>query len=1391
MEKTVEKWTMYRAVLFNYWYYPDQEFYFSNGCGVLRGHNGSGKSVTTQSLITVLLDGDVRSHKLDPFGGRERKITDTVLGEKGLVDIDHRIGYIALEFKKGNSNVYKTIGMGIEADRNKKQPKVWYFIIDGKRIGEKERDLRLFITEIDEGKEKKIPLNEKDLRISIEAKLQCGKVYSNRDEYADNVNKHLFGFESLESYKDLIGLLLQARSPKLSDQNKPEGVVDVLNDSLPQLTGEELRPLTSSIEAIDRIEKDLIAYKRDLKGVKSLNDTYEEYNKITLTEKAMAYLKSTKDYEETKRKILESKKNIDKYQKKLSELKSESTRLESELTIYRTEKANLGVDEIEAVQQNKEDEEKILQDTKVKLEELEIKRDSAEIDYRKYKAEYEEQESKRENFEKELKGYMGELNNLSSELFFEQHERFYNHFFQVSDNKSYTFNSWKQALSDYEIFISNMKGKLEEYERLKKDVSMLDDQLGNIRMEIDKVQSNIEKEEGLHEEEVIRLTHEIANWVQDSKQLAPAEFAVDELQRNLEDVFDTLEKDEYFRALKNHYETRQRYLEKQRMEKEFALGLLEDKLNRIDEEIQSWKDRKEIEPEFVKRKGEDWKKLHQQNISFYPFYEVFEFEETVSEEEQIAIQSVLYEAGILTSVLVSREDIQKASEFSTVLLYHSEKELNLGKVLRAADGFEQFNDLLRGIAFQKDENGYLLSSGYYKNSFVEGRASIFDENIYIGKASREVVRQKKIQGLEQEYIEKMIEKEETEQSVRDVKDIGRVVSEEYNSFPSLRLLEDSIKKIKTARGRIRDILEPEETSISDKMSGISIVMKRMMSDIKKQMDFSELPLTLNSFTDELRNIGDYSKCLGDIEVSYKDRNSAEELAKTKLHLVNVKEEDADYYHSEVLDVEGKVQASMKKIKSFNKRLQDLGSEDILNRVEELSRKVNVTIPKRQQELIREEEQIKGKAQDSEDSIRVNETYKLPFQQKIKESWEGAFGEHVKLGFIGFEEEMSLLEKAEIINKEMGHLMDKKRDNIDKTKARLNRVFKDQSIELPMHYDIDMTPEKSDYFPTIEADGENQTLLNLMSDQMTRYIISLEVENRRVSPSNAVKLLEERIEELEVNAAEKDRELYQDILINTLGESIRRKINYVERWENEMNKFMEHENLIKFRIKWVPKKIEEDKKEEELDTRKLVDALKKDSRWIDIDEISRHFRSKIKEAKRRFEKDEEVNLQQVMREVLDYRTWFDFEIYFTKKGDTERRLNRKSYGELSGGQRVLAMVTPVLAALYAKYLEGREDAPKLFTLDEAFSRVDEENINVMFNYIYKLGFNYILNSQSLWGCFESVPSLSIYELSRPENRPSVTVLPYYWNGNRRRRVEEATLKALIEGKDEVVANVSAT
>ena len=73
---------------------------------------------------------------------------------------------------------------------------------------------------------------------------------------------------------------------------------------------------------------------------------------------------------------------------------------------------------------------------------------------------------------------------------------------------------------------------------------------------------------------------------------------------------------------------------------------------------------------------------------------------------------------------------------------------------------------------------------------------------------------------------------------------------------------------------------------------------------------------------------------------------------------------------------------------------------------------------------------------------------------------------------------------------------------------------------------------------------------------------------------------------------------------------------------------------------------------------------------------------------------------------------------------------------------------------------------ILALDEAFAGVDDSNISEMFGLLEKLGFGYIMNSQALWGCYETVPSLEIAELFHEKDSGVITVILYEWNGKRK-------------------------
>ncbi|WP_371932629.1 SbcC/MukB-like Walker B domain-containing protein [Bacillus carboniphilus] len=279
----------------------------------------------------------------------------------------------------------------------------------------------------------------------------------------------------------------------------------------------------------------------------------------------------------------------------------------------------------------------------------------------------------------------------------------------------------------------------------------------------------------------------------------------------------------------------------------------------------------------------------------------------------------------------------------------------------------------------------------------------------------------------------------------------------------------------------------------------------------------------------------------------------------------------------------------------------------------------------------------------------------------------------------------------------------------------------------------------------------------------------------MSPYYVSSALEKELADQKGWLDEQDRQLYEDIIVNHVGVILRNRIQRAQKWVKQMDQIMaERDNSsgLIFSISWKPHTADS---EQELDTKDLVQLLQRNSKFLseeDLDRITKHFQSKIETAKELIQlRNEGSTLHQVLKEVLDYRKWFSFELSFRRVNEPKRELSNNRFFQFSGGEKAMAMYIPLFTAAYSRYKEANEMAPHIISLDEAFAGVDENNIRDMFEVVEQLGFNYIMNSQALWGDYDTISSLSISELVRPKNADYVTVIRYEWDGKQKSLVFE--------------------
>lgn len=283
----------------------------------------------------------------------------------------------------------------------------------------------------------------------------------------------------------------------------------------------------------------------------------------------------------------------------------------------------------------------------------------------------------------------------------------------------------------------------------------------------------------------------------------------------------------------------------------------------------------------------------------------------------------------------------------------------------------------------------------------------------------------------------------------------------------------------------------------------------------------------------------------------------------------------------------------------------------------------------------------------------------------------------------------------------------------------------------------------------------------------RYCITLQKDGRTLTLYEFMQTLQTDISLTESVLEENDRKLFEDILMETISHKLRQRIEESQKWCEAMTALMGTLNTsmgLRFSLDWKPRKAEN---EGELDTVQLVTLLNKDRMLLtkqDSALVSGHFRAKVKKARQEaVDQGLIASYADMIRTVLDYRTWYEFRLFYRRDGELKKELTNRVFNRFSGGEKAMAMYVPLFAAVSAQYQKAGESCPKFLALDEAFAGVDDRNISAMFELVRILDFDYIMNSQALWGCYPCVNNLNIVELHRPGNAPFVTILRYFWNG----------------------------
>lgn len=1375
------RWQASGIGLINFWYYDEQEFPFVKGRMLLRGSNGSGKSVTMQSVIPLLLDGNMSPERLDPFGSRDRKMSSYLLEEDD--GRDERTGYLYLEFKRRESDTWLTVGMGIRARRGKPLDK-WYFSLsDGRRVG---KDFLLY-KEIGE----KVTLSKKELENRIAG---GGQVFDRQADYMEYVNRQIFGFETVEEYKEMIDLLIQLRTPKLSKDFKPSVVSDILSDSLQPLSDEDLRPMSEAIENMDTMNLNLKAREAGHQAAEKIQRVLDRYNRLTLFEKADRCCENQKKLSEAEREARFQAEETERSRKRVLALEQEISELDARRDALEKERESLSKSDAVSLKSRELDLAARIRTRESLLEEKQRQLDAKQEQYTEIEGKKKQEEDRAYEKERELDSILEEMQSEAGEMSFEEHDFFQDELKENFD-KAFSWDTHEAQFQKVKDEISRGTELLREAETRQREADDLLKKRERQQRETDAAQ----RREGELEAVLVQVENEwkeaLYSWNGRNEELKFTPEQMREIARFADEYGESSDFARVRQTAADLWIGRKGEISGKVRRRQDELRDLENVRREIEEELAQWESTREPEPPRSDTVRKNRERLREKGIPYQEFYKVVEFGRELSGDPKRCgrLEEALLEMGILDALVIEeqyREQVMKADpgcadRYLFVQPHHAEKSL-----LDVLDLNDSVNDIFMnqritgilgniGISGSEEPEGAASGEsvhagsagisasmtavhpdGSYQIGVVSGTVSGEHEAGFIGVQAREKNRQAKIASCRELLAENEQRQEVLRGEVAVLEQRISRLQEEYESLPEDTDMREAWKMLSEARRTVERMreegarLERELMEVGEALGEL----KRQAAEIARKL---YLTCSYETFRRADEAASDYRQHFYQLrsghELFLQIRSHMEELGERQ----EILDGEMDQIRYEAGGVKKELKKEQEEYDSILRQLELTDYEQIRQKLDECMEWLK-DYPERLQSCVAEktlnEERIRALSeQAAQNEERISEL------RRRAEYLETCFAAERSLHYVELPgEEAEAAESAEKIRSLLaGECRDMDKEQIIRS---LNQVYFENRGFL-----TDYQIMQTELFEELDREAQKGDPSAKRLDIAARY------QGVRIPFGRLLTHLAEEIAELKDLIKAGDRELFEDILANTVSRKIRGKINSSNAWVEKMNSLMGAMNTssgLKLNLRWRSRTAET---EDQLDTKELVELLKKDYRLMREDEaakLSAHFRSKVEEA-RRHARDSGgmISFYQVMKETLDYRKWFEFQLFFQKGGERVKELTNSVFGTFSGGEKAMAMYVPLFSAVVAKYQGGRPDAPRLISLDEAFAGVDNRNIRDMFRLMAEFEFDFIINSQVLWGDCDTLDALAIYQLLRPENAKFVTVMPYLWNGHARVMLED--------------------
>ena len=1336
----MSRWKMNKLGFLNFWLYDQEEFSLQDGHILLRGNNAAGKSITTQSFVPFILDGDRRPERLDPFGSRDRKMEFYLLGDN---EREESTGYLYLEFRKPGTEEYRTIGVGMRAQQGKGIDFWGFCLRDGRRIGP--NGLVLY----EKMDSQNLPLSKQKLRKLI-GDPSCWA--ESQTAYKEMVNDQIFGFEDIRQYDQLVQLLIMVRAPKLSKDFRPTEVKKLLNLSLQVLTDDDLSAMVSTMEQMDNLEDTLHGYQAAIQDARTIRNEYDRYNRYILGRKGQTYLDAVSAAQRLRNQLRDAESlhnDLDRQlEKQLDRQRQSSTRLAQ----AKAQRAAMGDDDLSAKgSQLKQEQERCAQQAEqLEQGESQLRKLEEGISRREVRLRTLTQDC--DSARAEVRQLLRELNDENSLLALgQEHDRYVRSL--QGERLETDQRSILAALRQRKQQIEDVLRALQRAEEARAVYDSACQALDQADSTVREVQIIVRDAQNQEREERDKLLEAFTRWRDQNTQLDIPQDLWLEVRRTLTAYRIPADWSPVRNQIDECTRICESALRERLMEEKNALKvLLEEQLEQ--ERELAWL-RAQPEPVPPRRDATQAARLQLmlRDIPCAPLYELVDFAPGTPQEERDLLEAQLTDAGLLDALVVPEEHLPAIRELleeypDRFLIPGPAVEQPILSLIPDATGHlpQEAAACLRSISRSDPEaETALLPDGRFRCGMVRGRSHAEAPAGFVGVAAREANRQRQIHSLE-ERLEQLSGKVQSAQS--EVSDRTRQLEQlegERAGMPAAEELDQAIALLDQVHRELRQAEEEQRLKLTAEQDA-----KQAWSALEeKSLTLSTgLPYerTVSDYEEAREVAGEYQDTLNDLERSCQQLNyAARSMEQEQDTIDEQRDQAADQKKSNDI-VRGSLQVSRSAADALQAYLDRPENQARARRLAELDREIELQ-DRENREAGEACASLKVELKSSSETIARRKENLLDATIE-EQDLERYFLEDLELGFSGLDETLDLEERARQAASKIQpadrkytpeHMADALRSNYQRSNNSL----------LGYHPEIKLV-----------FDAPNQP-----AHLRQRLCILLKKGGKELSLYEFIHSLQADIDSTGSILEDRDRELFENILTETISHKLRARIEESGRWVRDMTALMA--TLTTSILDWKEKKSEG---EGELDTANLVTLLNKDRALLtpeDSQKVSAHFRNKVKRAREEAHvQGVSVNYADLIRSVLDYRSWYEFRLFYQRGEDGKKELSDRAFNKFSGGEKAMAMYVPLFASVSAQYQKGGASCPQILALDEAFAGVDDQNISAMFELMGILDFDYIINSQALWGCYACVSDLDIAEMHHPPNAPVVTILRYHWNGRQR-------------------------